>query len=164
MLVQKVSRSIADTTLIIAYDQNFTSSNLAASRTALADTTFVVVGDDAADTLFTRSIYGKRNKVMTRNWVANITGEPDSVYVAISNQFDFPRGIPVVIVSLDNEITTSDTAIELIDDGTHYWAKIPIKDLNNNVDFYFTFGAMDNYHFMRHGKYFYKGKKQKMTF
>ncbi len=166
MLIQKVSQSVSDTTLTIAYDVDFTSSNLAATRTALADTTFVVVGDDGRDTLFTRPFYGKRNRVMSRTWVADITGEPDSIYVAVSANTEFPRGIPVVIVSTDNEtIETSDTAIELTQSGGYYWAKIPIKALTNNTDFYFTFGALDNFKRMRHGTYFdEKGKKRKMTF
>ncbi len=165
MLLQKIATSTDDTTLIIAYNPEFSLSNLDPSRSVLADTTFVVVGNDGKDSLFTRGFFGKRNRLMTRTWVADVTGEPDSVFVAIPNTVVFPRGIPVVITSLDETIDSHDKTIELSDDGTYYWTKISIKDISNNQDFYFTFGALDNYKYLRHGTYFdEKGKKREMTF
>ncbi len=162
LLGQKISRSVNDSTLIIAYDADFTSSNLVTSRNALADTTFVVVGNDGADTLFNVSYYGKQKRRMSRVWAADVTGEPDSIFVAVSASFVFPRGIPVVIVSDDETIESNDMVIELIKSEGFYYAKIPVVA---NTDFYFTFGSLDNYNYMRHGKHFdEKGKKREMTF
>ncbi len=163
LLVQKVSRSISDTTLTIAYNADFTSLNDASGRTALADSTFIMVGHNGVDSLFGSAYYGKRAHRMNRVWVAEVTGAPDSVFVAVSGTFDFPRGIPVVIVSTDNDhIESSDLAIILTEANGYYYAKIPITQ---DVDFYFTFGAMDNYEYMRHGKHFdEKGKEREMTF
>jgi|GEM_PF-3128339 len=164
MLIQRISQSDLDSTLTIAYDADFVSPNMAVTRTTMADTTFVVVGSTDADTLFESSYYGKRNRRMNRIWVADVTGAPDSIFVAIPKSTEFPRGIPVAIVSTDDsDIEASDRVYELYEDvsGEFYYAKIYV---NANEDFWFTFGSMDKNKYMRHGKHFYKGKEQPMTF
>ncbi len=162
MLIQKVSRSVSDSILIVASSADFVSSNLNPARTVWADSTFVVIGNDDADTLFQTAYYGKRKRRMNRVWAADVTGSPDSIFVAIPDSVEFPRGIPVVIVSDDANIKSRDAVIKLTEANGFYYAKIPVTA---NTDFYFTFGALDNYKYMRHGKHFdEKGKKREMTF
>ena len=162
MLIQKVSRSENDTLLTIASSADFVSSNLDANRTVWNDSTFVVVGHNGVDSLFESSFWGKRNRLMNRVWAADVTGSPDSIFVAIPDSVEFERGIPVVIVSDNANIKSRDTAIKLTEANGFYYAKIPVTA---NTDFYFTFGALDNYKYMRHGKHFdEKGKKREMSF
>ncbi len=162
-LNQAISRSVEDTTLLMMVDPDFESSNLV-NRTGLLDTTFVVVGDNNDTKAFRSGLYGKPDRKMDRIWVADVTGTPDSIYLAIPLSIRFPRGIPVIIVSDDATVDRKDVMFELTEDedAGYYWVRIPVA---TDKDFYFTFGALDKFKYMRHGKYFdEKGKRRRMTF
>ena len=45
-------------------------------------------------------------------------------YVAIPNSTSFPAGGNAVVISSDTTFDSSDTVVNLTDDGTLYWAQI----------------------------------------
>ncbi len=164
-LVQRVSKSENSTAVLTAsLDDDFVSPNSPVVRSSgLDDLEFMVFSDNGADTLFTSDFHGGKNNRMNRVWAADVTGDPDSVFVAIPNSFVFPSGNKVVIVAGNSSLDSNVRLIELTDDGTHLFAKIPVVA---NTDFWFTFASfadkVDMKYIMRHGKYFKQGEEQPM--
>ncbi len=160
-LYQSVSRSALDTIVVMATDADFISSNMG-GRTTLADSTFVLTGDNGAGTGFTATFDGKSNTRMARAWVFDVTGTVDSVYLAIP-KIAFPQGrTPAIVLSTgDDTFDASDEVIELNEDGTYYWVRVKPAD-GVYYTFYGILNSVDMKSFMRHGKFFRYGKEQPM--
>ncbi len=161
-LDQKISNSSNDSAiLVLSVDSGFTAPNLDAARSSLGDGNFVLTGNNGAGITFTKA-FDHFSKQMDRNWVFDVGGTVDSVYIAIPNTILFPNGIPYIVLSSgDATFDTTDKLIPLKNDGAYYWVKVKPAD-----KLYYTFVSkirrIPMKYFMRHGKFFKGGKEQPM--
>jgi len=130
-LNQKISQSVHNENgPILATTQDFTNSNVNGSRTALGEGNFMIMGhNNASQNSFTSSFDGGTNNRLNRVWKVEETGMVNAVFIAIpKSAITFPAGIPNIVVSGDETFDTTDTLVELNDDGTYYWASINPSD------------------------------------
>lgn len=131
-LDQKVSRSVNNVNSpILATTQHFTEANSDALRsTSLGDGNFIMMGHNNGSLAFESSYNGGSNNLLSRVWKVDETGTVGNVYFAIPKAYyNFPSSvIPVVVMSDDTTFSNTDTVVNLIDDGSFYWAEINPSD------------------------------------
>ena len=130
-LNQKVSRSVNNNNSpVLSTTANFSLSNADASRTALGEGNFMVMGhNNGTENSFTSSFNSGTNNRSDRVWKVDETGTVGEVYFAIpQTAITFPSGIPVLVISNDLTFDSSDDVVNLTDDDTYYWASINPND------------------------------------
>ena len=131
-LNQKISKSINNANApILATTQNFTATNQDIVRTtSLNNGDFVVMAhNNGTAATFNASYNGGTNNRSARIWKVDETGTVATIYMAIPKAaYTFPSGIPVIILSDDTTFDSTDTVVNLSDDGTYYWASINPAD------------------------------------
>ncbi|MBP93330.1 MAG: hypothetical protein CMC55_04350 [Flavobacteriaceae bacterium] len=138
-LDQKVSQSANNSNgPILSTTQHFTQANNDALRTtSLGDGNFIFMAHDDGLEVFNSSFNGESNNRFSRVWKLDETGEVNSVYFAIPKAaYNFPSGVPILVLSNNASFDGNDTVIELLDDGIHYWAQFNPSDA-----WYLTFAS-----------------------
>ncbi len=135
---QKIAKS-GDTGLIVATNDDFTSSNNAMSRTSLPLGDYLLFGenDEHGYTLFS----SPNNYIFNKQWLFKEgTNDTGLVYVAFPKS-EFPSGTTAqLIVSTDDVFDGTDTTYPLMDDGTYLYRAI---NLNDGDRITFITGAFD---------------------
>ena len=133
-LNQKISRSVNNNNSpVLSTTANFSLSNADASRTALGDGNFMMMGhNNGAENSFNSSFNGGTNNRTDRVWKVDETGTVGDVYFAIPYAaVTFPSGgTPSVIISGDENFDDQDQVIPLTYDRNMggYYAKIDPAD------------------------------------
>ena len=123
---QKIAKS-GDSGLIVATNNDYTSSNNAMSRTSLANGDYLLFGenDENGVSLFS----APSNYIFNKKWLFKEgTNDTGLVYIAYPKS-EFPSGTSAqLIVSSDDVFDGTDTIYPLLDDGTYYYRAININD------------------------------------
>ncbi len=133
-LNQKVSRSVNNNNSpVLSTTANFSLSNADASRTALGEGNFMVMGhNNGTENSFTSSFNGGTNNRTDRVWKVEETGTVEDVYFAIPYAaVTFPSGgTPSVIISDDENFDDRDQVLPLTYNRTQggYYARINPDD------------------------------------
>ncbi len=133
-LNQKVSRSVNNNNSpVLSTTANFLLSNADASRTALGEGNFMLMGhNNGTENSFTSSFNGGTNNRTDRVWKVDETGTVGEVYFAIPYAaVTFPSGgTPSVIISDDENFDDQDQVLPLTYNRTQggYYARINPDD------------------------------------
>jgi gliding motility-associated-like protein len=138
-LNQKQSLSINNRAMVTMYHGNvpgvFPALNADNTFDFNTDLSYVLFGDNLADTLVTQcSADGKFSK-MARTWKVQVTGTPGDVTLTLQKA-NVPPAITSLIVASDPNFTTGVVHIPIQDNGTELYASY---NFTNNQ--YFTFGS-----------------------
>ncbi|NIJ45705.1 hypothetical protein FHR24_002173, partial [Wenyingzhuangia heitensis] len=124
---QKIAKS-EKSNLIVATDNDYTSSNNSGSRTTLSSGAYLLFGENG---LAGYDVYdmGANENILRTNWLFKEGGtDTGTVYVAFPKS-ELPTGTSVdLIVSSDDAFDGTDTRYTMTDDGTYYYRAINISD------------------------------------
>jgi|GEM_PF-669762 len=138
-LHQKQSLSINNRAMVTMYAGNvpgvFPAVNADNTNDFANDLSYVLFGDNQADTLVTQCSADGRFSKMARTWKVQVTGNPGTVTLALKKA-NVPPQITHLIVASDPNFTTGVTFTPVQDNGTELYA--PYTFGNNQ---YFTFGT-----------------------
>lgn len=113
----------------------FPVTNTDNPNTFSADQSFVLFGDNLADTLVTTCSADGKFSRMARTWKAQVTGTPGDVTLSLKKA-NVPPQITSLIIASDPAFTTGVVHVPIQDNGTELYASCT---LTNNQ--YFTFGT-----------------------
>jgi gliding motility-associated-like protein len=138
-LDQRQSLSINARAMVTMYAGNipgvFPTLNVDNTNAFGTDGSYVLFGDNLADTLVTQCSSNGRFAKMARTWKVQVTGTPGVVTLALKKA-NVPPDIKTLIVASDPNFTTGLSFIPIQDNGTELYA--PFTFANNQ---YFTFGS-----------------------
>ena len=138
-LDQRQSLSINNRAMVTMYAGNipgvFPALNVDNTNAFGTDGSYVLFGDNLADTLVTQCSSNGRFAKMARTWKVQVTGTPGVVTLALKKA-NVPPDIRTLIVASDPNFTTGLSFIPIQDNGTELYA--PVTFTNNQ---YFTFGS-----------------------
>lgn len=100
------------------------------------DQSYVLFGDNNADTLVNQCSANGRFSKMARTWKVQVTGTPGDVTLALQKA-NVPPTITALIVANDPNFTTGVVHVPIQDNGTQLYASY---NFSNNQ--YYTFGTM----------------------
>jgi gliding motility-associated-like protein len=139
-LHQKQSLSINNRAMVTMYSGNvpgvFPALNVDNNNVFANDRSYVLFGDNLADTLVTLCGPDGRFARMQRTWKVQVTGNPGVVTLALQKA-NVPPAIKALIVASDPNFTTNVVQIPMQDNGTQLYAA---HNFTSNQ--YFTFGSM----------------------
>lgn len=140
-LNQKQSLSITNHSMVTMYGSNtyagvFPALNAANTNDFATDKSYVLFGDNQADTLLSQCSSNGTFKKMARIWKVAVTGTPGSVTLALQKA-NVPPNITAMLVANDPNFTTGLVNVPLQDNGTQLYADYAFS--NNQ---YFTFGTV----------------------
>ncbi len=113
----------------------FPTTNTGNPNTFNADQSFVLFGDNQADTLVTLCSADGTYARMARTWKAQVTGTPGDVTLSLKKA-NVPPQITSLIVANDAAFTSGVVHVPIQDNGTELYASYTLA--NNQ---YFTFGT-----------------------
>lgn len=138
-LDQRQSLSINNRAMVTMYAGNipgvFPALNVDNTNAFGTNLSYVLFGDNLADTLVTQCSSNGRFAKMARTWKVQVTGTPGVVTLALKKA-NVPPDIKTLIVASDPNFTTGLSFIPIQDNGTELYA--PFTFSNNQ---YFTFGS-----------------------
>lgn len=138
-LNQKQSRSINNRAMVTMYNGNvpgtFPAVNADNTNDFVTNSSYVLFGDNLADTLVTVCSGDGRFSRMPRTWKAQVSGAPGPVTLALQAA-NVPPAITALIVASDPNFTTGVVHIPIQTNGTQLYAS---HQFTNNQ--YFTFGS-----------------------
>jgi hypothetical protein len=119
--------------ILMATTPDFTSANIDASRTSLADTVYLIGWHNGLSTGFTASYNGGSNNRIPRTWKFESTNMTTGVYIAVlSGTLWLPVGGTysglALVVSTDTTFTSWDTVVTLSVSGTALYANATVPD------------------------------------
>lgn len=136
---QKQSLSINDRAMVTMYHGNipgvFPALNSDNTNDFATDASYILFGDNQADTLVTQCSANGRFSKMARTWKVQVTGAPGAVTLTLKKA-NVPSAITSLIIASDPNFTTGVIHIPIQDNGTELYA--PFTFSNNQ---YFTFGS-----------------------
>ncbi len=143
-LLQKQSKSINAAGIAVLYNGVYTGANLPAlnpdnTNGFSADNSFLLIGDNAAGTTFTRCFSnGSASYLrMPRVWKAQKTGTVADVTIAVKTT-DVPAGTKSLLVSTDSGFTAANTTVyPLTNAGGYYTRTVNLASAN----MYFTYAG-----------------------
>ncbi|RYZ51532.1 MAG: T9SS type B sorting domain-containing protein [Sphingobacteriales bacterium] len=138
-LNQKQSLSINNRAMVTMYHGNvpgvFPALNADNTNDFANDMSYVLFGDNQADTLVTQCSSNGRFSKMARTWKVQVTGTPGAVTLALKKA-NVPPQITSLIIANDPGFTTGVVHVPIQDNGTELYASYTF---NNNQ--YYTFGT-----------------------
>jgi gliding motility-associated-like protein len=138
-LSQKQSLSINPRAMVTMYHGNvpgmFPIVNADNTNDFTTDQSYVLFGDNLADTLVTQCSPNGRFSKMARTWKVQVSGTPGDVTLALKKA-NVPPQITSLIVASDPNFTTGLTFIPIQDNGTELYASYSFTNGQ-----YFTFGT-----------------------
>jgi gliding motility-associated-like protein len=139
-LNQKQSLSITNRAMVTMYHGNtggtFPATNAANTTTFGADRSYVLFGDNLADTLVTHCSTDGSFVKMARTWKVQVSGTPGDVTLSLEKA-NVPPTISALLVANDPNFTSGLQIIPIQDNGTELYADYTFA--NNQ---YFTFGTV----------------------
>ena len=142
-LDQRISKSInTNSSLILANDLDFTSSNTYERRTSLGNGNFLMTGNNGESVAFESPFEENENTLMNRVWAFHKTGTVGPVYVALpTSEITVPqRNYLYAVVSNDETFDRSDRFVKMENDYHHWYGKI---DPNHGDCLTFVFSDSD---------------------
>lgn len=136
---QKQSLSINNRAMVTMYHGVvpgvFPALNADNTNNFAADQSYVVFGDNLADTLVNQCSANGRFSKMARTWKVQVTGTPGDVTLTLQKA-NVPPQITSLIIATDPNFTTGVVHVPIQDNGTQLYASY---NFSNNQ--YFTFGS-----------------------
>jgi len=137
---QKQSLSINNRAMVTMYHGTvpgvFPALNADNTYDFATDQSYILFGDNLADTLVTQCATSGRFKKMARTWKVQVTGNPGPVTLSLVKA-NVPPQITALLVADDPNFTTNVVGIPIQDNGTELYASYTFA--NNK---YYTFGTM----------------------
>lgn len=138
-LDQRQSLSINNRAMVTMYAGNipgvFPALNVDNTNAFSTNSSYVLFGDNLADTLVTQCSSNGRFTKMARTWKVQVSGAPGVVTLALKKA-NVPPAIKTLIVASDPGFTTGLSFIPMQDNGTELYA--PVTFTNNQ---FYTFGT-----------------------
>lgn len=138
-LNQKQSLSINPRAMVTMYSGNvpgvFPALNADNTNDFATNQSYVLFGDNQADTLVTQCSTNGRFSKMARTWKVQVSGTPGNVTLALKKA-NVPPQITSLIIASDPNFTTGLSFIPIQDNGTELYASCSFANGQ-----YFTFGT-----------------------
>jgi gliding motility-associated-like protein len=136
---QKQSLSINNRAMVTMYHGTvagvFPALNADNTDDFATDQSYILFGDNLADTLITQCSTNGRFKKMARTWKVQVTGTPGTVTLALQKA-NVPPQITALLIANDPNFTTGLVSVPIQDNGTQLYASYAFS--NNQ---YYTFGT-----------------------
>ncbi|WP_118976107.1 T9SS type B sorting domain-containing protein [Taibaiella koreensis] len=140
-LDQRQSLSIHPGAMVTMYNGNipgtFPAINTANTNAFAGNRSFLLFGDNHADTLVTLCSTDGKYARMRRVWKVQTTNTPGPVTLTLKKA-NVPPQITQLIIANDPGFTTGLTFVPIQDNGTELYAS---ANFTNNQPYYFTFGT-----------------------
>lgn len=140
-LDQRQSLSVNPRAMVTIYNGNITGTfpalNSDNTNSFAAHHSYVLFGDNQADTLVNLCSADNRFSRMARTWKVQTTGTPGTVTLTLKKA-NVPPQITHLIIASDAGFTTGLNFVPIQDNGTLLYAP---ADFTNNQSYYFSFGT-----------------------